>query len=431
MTRNQKPVLYVIYILLAAGAFACGVLLMFALYSIRANGESSGRSAAPASIATAPAAFPEAEQPVEDGPDTPQPAPEQEPARRAYSFPLVNHFSAPPFLARNVIVFIGDGMGLEHVKAGGIYANGAPGTLPFENFPFQARMITNSLDGLTDSAAAGTAMATGHKVNNTVVSISTPDGGRSYLTLLEYAASHGMSTGLVTTTPITNATPACFAAHAESRYDTINIAQDYLNDSRPNILFGGGTGDLTSEQAGAAGYSVVTTRDEMLALDTEAEIRVSGQFGDGYLPYEVDGLGELPHLSEMTRVALRILDNDPDGFFIMIEGGRIDTAAHKNNASQMVGEVAELGRAVQAALDWANEREDTLIIVLADHETGGLTVTENRGQGETPGAAWKTDGHTSLEVGVWMTAGAISGRGDVIDNTQIPGLLTAGAFPDQ
>jgi alkaline phosphatase len=334
----------------------------------------------------------------------------------------------PPFVAKNVIVFIGDGMGLEHVKAGSMYAYGATGEMPFEHFPYHALMRTGSNNGLTDSAAAATAMATGHKVDNKVISLAIPGNGRGYSTVLEYASKHEMSTGLVTTTPITNATPASFGAHAESREHYAKIAQDYLEVSRPNVLFGGGSSDITEERASAAGYQVITNRDEMLALDTETQTRVSGQFGAGYIPYESSGLGDQPHLSEMTAVALRILDNDPDGFFVMIEGGRIDTAAHDNDAEAMVGEMAEFGRSVQAAMDWAQGRDDTLIIVLADHETGGLQVVQNNGQGVVPDLSWSTSGHTGVDVGMWAYGKPLSGLSERIDNTEIPRIITAGEF---
>jgi alkaline phosphatase len=342
--------------------------------------------------------------------------------------PYVARNDLPGFLARHVIVLIGDGMGLEQVKAGGMYLNGQPGTLPFEAFPYQAQVTTYSYGGeVTDSAAASTAMATGHKVENKVISEEIPGGGRELYTLLEYARDRDMSTGLVTTTPITDATPGSFGAHTADRGNIDEIASDYLNASRPNILFGG-SGALTTSLAQQAGYTIVTDRAALQSLTPDSQAHISGQFAETYLPYELDGLGNAPHLSEMTSAALRVLGGDPDGFFLVVEGGRIDTAAHQNDGPRMVGEVAEFARAAQVVIDWQASHPDTIILVLADHETGGLQVTANNGTGKTPDMAWTTTGHTGVNIGLWMSGLSPAGLPAVLDNTQVPWLLTGGRF---
>jgi len=142
---------------------------------------------------------------------------------------------------------IGDGMGFEHVKAGGMYLNGAPGTLCFESLPHQAQVMTRSANNsVTDSAAAGTAMATGNKVNNGVISMAYPGDGRELQTLLELYKARGTRTGLVTVDPVTGATPAAFGAHEPSRDNKSQIAADLLNQTRPNILLGGGGNSMTT-----------------------------------------------------------------------------------------------------------------------------------------------------------------------------------------
>ena len=333
---------------------------------------------------------------------------------------------------KNVIFLIGDGMGPEQVKAGGMYAWGAAGTLSFESFPYNGELTTYSANAsITDSAAAATALATGFKVNNGVISIALPGDHSELETLLEYSQTLDKSTGLVTTTYMAHATPAAFGAHEPSRSNYSQIANDYLTQTRPNVLFGG-----NSYMGGAsgAGYTVATDAAGMFALDTEAEAMVSGQFGSGYMPYEYDGLGVLPHLSEMTAVALDLLDKDPDGFFLMVEGGRIDHAGHLSNSdpdktAYMVWEVIEFANAVQEAIDWAAGRTDTLIIVTADHETGGLTVTGNNGQYEYPSVTWSSTGHTAANVPVYawgVNAELISG---VMDNTDMFGVVTATISP--
>lgn len=330
---------------------------------------------------------------------------------------------APAGAARNVILFIGDGMGFEQVKAAGMFATGRPGTLSFESFPFFGSMHTGNAGGeVTDSAAASTAMATGIKVGNGVISMALPGNGAPLETALERFQASGKSTGLVTTTIITHATPAAFGAHEPSRHNFSGIAGDYLNDSRPNVLLGGAE-YLTADAAVAAGYTVVVDRDGLQALDPEVENRVSGQFGSGDMPYEADGLGGLPTLSEMTLAALRILENDPDGFFLMVEGGRIDHACHSHDIGRAIGETIEFSRAVEIAAEWSDDHPDTVLVVTADHETGGMRVLANNGAGNLPSVAWGTTGHTSVPVPVFARGVDPASVPEPMENTDIFDLL--------
>jgi alkaline phosphatase len=337
--------------------------------------------------------------------------------------------SAPP---RQVMLFIGDGMGFEQVRAAGMYAHGEANTLSFESFPYKGQVTTNAaFFPITDSAAAATAMATGRKVLPGVVSLAIPGDFSELETLLERAKEQGKSVGLVTTTIIAHATPACFGAHELTRDNYIDIVADYLTQTRPDVLFGGAE-YISSLAASLAGYVVVTDHASMYALDTNSLDHVSGQFGSGNLPFEYDGLGMLPHLSEMTATAIDILDNEANGFFLMVEGGRIDHAGHDNDIQRSVLETVEFANAVQEAVDWAEGRADTLILVTADHETGGLTVVANNGQGQFPTVAWFTTYHTAFNVPVYAwgaNANLVSG---VLDNTDI--FLVASVnqvgFPD-
>jgi alkaline phosphatase len=330
---------------------------------------------------------------------------------------------AAPNPARNVLIFIGDGMGFEHVRAAGMYATGSAGTLSFEAFPYQGAVTTHAAGGgITDSAAAATAMATGFKVNNRVVSVAIPGDGRPLETVLEQLKALGKSTGLVTTTIITHATPAAFGAHERHRNRYSAIAADYLKDSRPNVMFGGAR-YVTHQDAADAGYAVVGDRAGMNSLDTEAATLVWGLFGAEDLPYELDGLGRLPRLSEMTRTALAILDNDPDGFFLMVEGGRIDHAGHDNDIERSVRETAEFANAVAVATAWARGRTDTLIIVTADHETGGLRVLENNGRGRAPKVSWAHTDHGGMAVPIYAWGANADVVRGTIDNTVVREII--------
>lgn len=173
----------------------------------------------------------------------------------------------------------------------------------------------------------------------------------------------------------------------------------------------------------SAGYQVVTNRQQMQALDTEAVTRVSGQFGQGHLPYEYDGVGDLPHLREMTQTALNILSNDPDGLFLMVEGGRIDHAGHENHLERNMRETLQFAETVTEVLKWAENHPDPLIIVTAAHETGGLKVLQNNGQGKLPQVSWSSQNHTGINVPIYgwgVNSDRVAG---ILNNTDIFNIL--------
>ena len=355
----------------------------------------------------------------------------------ALSEPSAPATSALP--VKNVVLMIGDGMGPEHERAAGCFlfggAYGAPGSqLSFQRFPRAGLVQTASASAaITDSAAAATAMATGHAVNNGVVSVALPGDGSDLYTLLECFAERGRVTGLVTTTEISHATPAGFGAHAESRNNVSEIVADYLDGSRPNLLLGGRAGGgMTVGKAQTAGYQVVTTRTELAAV-TGAPPMVSGQFADGHLPYEYDAARartdpyqSIPHLDEQTERALALLGAHPGGFFLMVEGGRIDHASHANDLARMVDEMVAFESAVEVVRAWASTRDDTLVLVTADHETGGLAVGACGAAGTLPPASWSSGGHTSANVNVYAL-GPLSERFvGTIPNTAFFDLVTSG-----
>ncbi|MCK4911616.1 MAG: alkaline phosphatase [Thermodesulfovibrionales bacterium] len=307
-------------------------------------------------------------------------------------------------------------MGTEQVKAGALYTGGP---LSFEGFPRTGTLNTASAESIiTDSAAAATAMAAGMKVMNGVLSIRLPGDARKLETVLELFKAEGKSVGLVTTTYVTHATPAAFASHAASRSDFHSIAQQYLGNPLPEVLMGGSK-HVTPKMASKAGYYVVTNKEELGSPDADKAKLLAGLFGKGHMPYERDATGDLPHLSEMVEAAIEILSQDPDGFFLMVEGGRIDHAGHANDIERLVAEVAEFSNSVSAVLQWTARHPDTLMIVTADHETGGLRVLEESGSGHAPRVSWATSGHTAALVPVYARGPGAERIQPVMDNTEI------------
>jgi alkaline phosphatase len=341
---------------------------------------------------------------------------------------------------QNIILFIGDGMGLPAVTATAYSQSGmgpdAHG-LYFEQFPVTGYATTHSADSLvTDSAAAATALACGVKTNNGVLGL-TPDG-TSVESILEIAHARGKATGLVTSVPIGHATPAGFHAHVAGRGMNDAIIGGYLDDPIADVLLGGGlehdalTLEQISARAQAAGYHWMTMDNVDDLQSVRPGDRVFGFFdqdGNKHLDYltEREASPDIlePRLIELGRAATTALSANPNGFFLMLEGGAIDWAAHANEYRNLIDETLEFDRAIRAVCDMLQDMgklDQTLIIVTADHETGGLTLTGPYQATLAPGAApeehWASNNHTALPAIVWARgpgAEALMGRHDNTD----------------
>lgn len=297
--------------------------------------------------------------------------------------------------AKNAILFIGDGMGIAQTTAARIYeGNARDGELTLDSFENVALTRTYSADTMvTDSAAAGTAIATGHKTNTRMVG-QLPDGTKLE-SIIKKAKSAGKSIGVVSNTTITHATPASFYASGPSRYDEAGFAAQLVEYGQIDIVLGGGrevfipreendpeNGDRGArkdgrnliEEAKAKGYTYI---DRASALSKVGEGKVLGLFSPGMMSYESsrknDKWGE-PSLEEMAEFAISRLSKNPNGYVLMIEGGRIDHASHSNRGMDTVIEVLAFDRAIKKALDMTGDANDTLVVVTADHETGGMAI---------------------------------------------------------
>jgi len=293
--------------------------------------------------------------------------------RKVLVFLLLSLLVVGLFAVKNVIFLIGDGMGLAHVTLTSYFV-GKP--LEMMKMSYSGLAYTYSANSfVTDSAAAGTALATGYKTFNGMLGM-TPDG-KPVMTLFEAAKKVGKATGVVTTTRVTHATPAAFYAHVKDRDEEKEIARQLVVGTTIDVAFGGGMKHFSEElleKAKANGFTVVTTREELLNLDPSAVKRVLGIFARSHLSYYVDG-EDRPSLAEMTGKAIEILSKNEEGFFLMVEGGRIDHAAHGNDVVAMIYDTIEFDEAVKVALEFAKKDGDTLVVVTADHETGGLGLS--------------------------------------------------------
>jgi alkaline phosphatase len=284
---------------------------------------------------------------------------------------------------KNMIVMVGDGLGVGQMDMARYLAGGKDHKLEFMKMPNIGLMMTSSTEGVTDSAAAGTAIATGRKTKNGMVGMSP--SGAELDSILDYAETLNKSTGIISSNKVTDATPAAFAVSAESRDNEGEIAQSILNND-VDVVLGGGADEFKEEEVGKdvigmaqdMGYSYVTNADELNNVNPENG-KLLGLFSPSYMNYVLDrddvGSNE-PSLLEMTKKAISILSKDEDGFFLMSEGARIDHAAHAADVSGMVAETLQFDESVEYAVNWAKEHGDTMVVVLADHETLGISVPE-------------------------------------------------------
>ena len=330
---------------------------------------------------------------------------------------------------RNIIFYIGDGMGITQITSARIYAVGPDGRLTIDRFPITGLVTTHSADRLvTDSAAGATAMSTGVKTRNGIVGMSADS--TAYTTILEIAQELDKATGLVATSSITHATPASFAAHVPSRRMESRIARQLL-ERKINVLLGGGRAFfIPRNQDGSArqdnqnlldlarnlGYTVVETRQALQDADGPYLL---GLFSDkGMLTQAPE-----PTLAEMTQKALKILRNDPEGFFLMVEGSQIDWGGHANDAEKTIRQLLLFDEAVKVGVDFALHDLHTLVIVTADHETGGMALEGGSLSHRKLDIDWTTDYHTGQSVPLFAFGPHALSFSGVLNNTDIPRLI--------
>ena len=414
---------------------------------------------------------------------------------------------------KNIIVLIADGCGFFHIDAASIYQYGQTGMQVYEKFPVKYAVSTYSADAdkydpvqawatfdwvlhrTTDSAAAATAIATGTKTNNGYLGVGTK--GEVLETILERAEKLNKATGVVTSVPFFHATPAAFCVHDTSRDNYSGIINYMYYTSPADVIMGSGNplyddnGRLLSDTLSAYAEKKASWQklhDGISGADADgdgdadkwnfieartdfqkfmdgktpqrvlglAEVRSTlqeGRSGDRTaLPYQIPFIETIPTLAEISKAALNVLDEDPDGLFLMIEGGAVDWASHDNKTGRMIEEMIEFNKAVECVVEWVETNsnwDETLVIVTADHETGYLTgpgsgrqdstaakTTKlwqpliNNGTGNLPDLEWHTDDHSNSLVAFYAKGVGCDKfqiyadekdpvRGQYIDNVEI------------
>jgi alkaline phosphatase len=330
---------------------------------------------------------------------------------------------------KNVILMVGDGMGVAQVTS--LILDRNMEKIEMERATAIGLVRTFSANNrVTDSAASGTAFATGTKTNNGMLGVA-PDSSR-LTSILERSRDNGLSTGLVVTVRITHATPGAFYAHVPSRKDYDKIAEQFL-DSGIDVALGGGRKDFNDRddkrdlvaELRAKGYRVEFDFDECKDIDSG---KLVGLFcNGGSMPYITDGRSKR-YLPDATAKALQILDNNDKGFFLMVEGSLIDYGGHDNNADVVKAETADFDNAVGVAFDYADAHPGTLVVVMADHETGGLTIPSGNSDftAAESGINYKfsTDGHTASMIALYAYGTGAGNFSRVMDNTDIPKIIS-------
>jgi alkaline phosphatase len=318
---------------------------------------------------------------------------------------------------RNIVLMIGDGMGVAQVYAG-LTANG--GHLNLEDCTYVGFQKTYSASSyITDSGASGTAMATGIKTLNGAIAVDT--NGQRLKTILEMAEEAGLSTGLVATSTITHATPASFVAHNPDRGKYEEIAMDFTGAGL-DVIIGGGRNHFNKredkldliEKLSEEGFQVAE-RIEQVNAAHQGPIAV---FTDSLaMPPALKGRGDL--LPRATELAMGRLSRNEKGFFLMVEGSQIDWAGHDNNTEYLVSEMVDFDQAIGKALDFARKNPETLVIVTADHETGAMSIEKGDMDSGKVSGLYGSESHTGVMVPVFAYGPGAESFAGRYENTDI------------
>lgn len=309
---------------------------------------------------------------------------------------------------------VGDGMGLPQIYAAMVYNNNH---LALESCTYLGFSKTYSADHFTtDSGAGGTAIACGIKTKNGMIGMN-PDSVK-VTSILEVFEQNQFSTGIVVACALTHATPASFISHQVNRNMYEEIAADYLKTDI-EVFIGGGRQYFEKRKDGRNLLNELKNKNYQLADAMEDVKKIkSGKLAallyDNHPPYMPER-GNM--LTEATITAIDILNNNPKGFFLMIEGSQIDWAAHDNNSKQIVKEVLDFDQTIQKVLDYAKKDGNTLVLITADHETGGMTILDGKFGSDSLKVNFSTKNHTGVPVPVFAFGPGAENFTGLMENT--------------
>ena len=335
--------------------------------------------------------------------------------------------------AKNVILMIGDGMGPHQIRAGELYKGEK---LTMQKFPYSAFVETRSAsDAITDSAAAATALATGTRTTNGVV--GKDSSYQDLETIVDIAAKLGKRTGILATEALSGATPMGFSGHANSRNYSEELLESAATSGNVNLFASAVLKATYHSIFEEAGYEKLINADDISQSTSD---KVFGSYVIQAASEPMSANGGMVAFDRLVTEALEYLSKDEDGFFLMAEGSHIDHGGHDNNFAYMLEELIAFDNAVEAVLKWAKGRDDTVVIVTADHETGGLFVSpaathEMVKQAYTDYKTsyiendecyeWTTSGHTNTDVCIFINGADINfaqysfNDDDYIKNTDV------------
>lgn len=332
---------------------------------------------------------------------------------------------------RNVILFISDGLGISQLAATRIHYKGPDGRLHIERMPVTGLVTPHSIDDIIpDSGSTATAIATGVKTRNKMLSVDA--SGASRTTILEAARDAGFSTGIITSTEITDATPAAFASHVLHRYDDASKIPMQFIEAKVNVLFGqGGTfypskrGDELDPIAAAknAGYQFVDTKKELAEASGDFVLGLFDDIMQPELGREIETSTETPSIAELTEKAIGLLSRNEKGFFLMVEEEATDSGSHVNREDYVVYYLKELDEAVKVAIEFALEDEHTLVLATADHETGGFNIIRGPFEDGYMEFIWNTYDHTGQPVPLFAFGPHAVRFTGLKDNTELPKIM--------
>ena len=310
---------------------------------------------------------------------------------------------------KNIILAIADGAGLNHITISRLAIGGPDHKLYIDQLPVAGTSSTHAYENLiTDSAAAATAWATGNKTKNRYLSVDKDK--KELTTIFEMLDDKGYLKGIVATSSVTHATPAAFYAHIDSRYKEKEIADQLLNSS-VDIALGGGQEFFNLQELDKNHH--LMTEKVSLENNYDGLKNIIGLFDEDGMERGLD----MPTQREMTSYALDYLDDKCNGFFLMTEGSQIDWAGHSNDVEYMIREFKDFDLTIKDLINFVTANKDTLLLITADHETGGLQLMKQKDDSFI--VQWGTGSHTGVPVGVYAYGPGSQNFSGVMDNTDI------------